>query len=197
VTVILRRRDGPAIRLALDAWTAPATVDERMLLDGLVGPVLDLGCGPGRLVVALAERGTMALGIDASPTAASRTYEQGGAVLCRSVFEPLPGEGRWRTVLLFDGNIGIGGDPTALLHRIRDLLRPDGTALVEVDRPGSVTLRSEARVETQTHVGPWFPWAWVGADELAALARAADLAITGWSRPTGRWIARLAPAASW
>ena len=32
-----------------------------------------------------------------------------------SVFDRLPGAGRWGTALLLDGNIGIGGRPTALL----------------------------------------------------------------------------------
>ena len=34
--------------------------------------------------------------------------------------DPMPGEGRWDTVLLADGNIGIGGAPVALLRRTAD-----------------------------------------------------------------------------
>ena len=41
---------------------------------------------------------------------------RGGAALRRDVFAPLPGEGRWYTALLADGNVGIGGDPVALLQ---------------------------------------------------------------------------------
>ena len=55
---------------------------------------------------------------------------------CRSVFQPVPGEGGWDTVLLADGNIGIGGDPVALLTRCRELLAPAGRVLVELDPPG-------------------------------------------------------------
>ncbi len=43
-------------------------------------------------------------------------------VLERSIFDHVPGAGRWRTALLLDGNIGIGGDPVALLERLGDLL---------------------------------------------------------------------------
>src|SRR5262249_1272052 len=147
MTALLRRRGGTASRLAVDRWSAPATPGEIDILRRLEGPVLDVGCGPGRLVTALAERGAVALGVDASPAAAHQTLERGAAVLCRSIFEPLPGEGRWRAVLLFDGNIGIGGDPTGLLTRARALIAPSGAILVEVGAPGSITALSEARVE--------------------------------------------------
>src|SRR5262249_309376 len=53
----LRDRYGSSRSLPLDAWFAPASLRERGLLADLRGPVLDLGCGPGRLVVALGELG--------------------------------------------------------------------------------------------------------------------------------------------
>jgi hypothetical protein len=62
------------------------------------------------------------LGVDVSPAAVARAKGAGGAVLRRSVFDRLPAEGRWGTALLADGNIGIGGDPHALLRRVRDSL---------------------------------------------------------------------------
>ena len=54
----------------------------------------------------------------------------------RDVFGPLPGEGRWDTALLADGNIGIGGDPVALLARVRELLAPEGRVVVDLAAPG-------------------------------------------------------------
>jgi SAM-dependent methyltransferase len=193
MTAMLRRRGGTTQPLPVDDWCAPATEAELALLDTLRGPVLDVGCGPGRLVVALAERGTITLGVDASPAAAGRTTERGGSVLCRSVFDDLPGEGRWRTVLLFDGNVGIGGDPVRLLRRSADLLAPHGCVLVEVEPPGWTTAVSEARVEVDgpASAGPWFPWAWVSADAIDGFARMAGLAVTDWMRPERRWVARL------
>ena len=98
--------------LALGRWSAHATEAEIDLLSALHPPVLDLGCGPGRLVAALSARGTAVLGVDASPAAVDLTRATGGTALCRSVFDPLPGEGRWRSVLLVDGNVGIGGTPS-------------------------------------------------------------------------------------
>lgn len=191
MSVMLRAREGSARPLAVEHWSSPATGAEIELLAGLSGPVLDLGCGPARLVVALAERGTPALGVDASPSAATHGTNRGATVLCRSLFDPLPGEGRWHSILLFDGNIGIGGDPVRLLERVGSLMAPDGIALVEADPPGSTTNLTEARVDAHGVLGPWFPWAWVAADRLDEFAASAGLALSGWLRPDGRWVARL------
>ena len=73
--------------------------------------MLDLGCGPGRLVVELARQGRQAAGVDTSRVAVRLARKAGATALCRSIFDPVPGEGGWDSVLLADGNIGIGGDP--------------------------------------------------------------------------------------
>ncbi|HVV35147.1 MAG TPA: methyltransferase domain-containing protein [Acidimicrobiales bacterium] len=196
MTAALRRRGGSVAHLPVDAWDAPATPGERAVLATMHGPVLDVGCGPGRLVVALGEIGVPALGVDTSPYAVDRTLGRGASAICRSVFDRVPGEGRWRSVLLFDGNVGIGGDPVRILSRVAELLAPAGVAYVEVNPPGTATRVEDVRLEVDDHVGPWFAWAWVGADELATLATAAGLRLRQWLRIDGRFIAQLAPAAS-
>ena len=85
--------------------------------DLCTGPTIDLGCGPGRLVARLVERGVPALGVDQSATAVGLARRSGAPALRRDVFEPLPGTGRWQTVLLADGNVGLGGDPWRVLRR--------------------------------------------------------------------------------
>ena len=128
------------------------------------GPALDIGCGPGRHVVALAERGVPALGIDITAAALAHARWPGAPVLERCVFDRVPGTGRWRTALLLDGNIGIGGDPTVLLRRVAELLAPDGRALVEIDAPGTGTSGHAVRFEIDGVGGPWFDWAIVDRD---------------------------------
>ncbi|MFI9645807.1 methyltransferase domain-containing protein [Streptomyces sp. NPDC052040] len=169
--------------LDVERWCAAPDAADTSVLHRCTGPVLDVGCGPGRLVGALAARGLPALGVDVSPAAVSRTRRLGGAALRRSVFDRLPREGRWSTVLLMDGNIGIGGDPAALLVRLGELACPGGRLLVEAAAP-DVDERLTVRVEDgHGRHGRPFPWARVGT---TALARAADTA--GWIL-TGRWTA--------
>ncbi|MET9630205.1 class I SAM-dependent methyltransferase [Lentzea sp. NPDC006480] len=154
--------------LSVDRWQADADGGDEILLDACTGPTLDIGCGPGRLVAALLARGVQALGVDVSPEAVRRTTARGGIAIRRDVFDLLPGEGRWHHVLLADGNIGIGGDPAALLQRTRELLRPSGTVVAEVEQPGSGQTVGQARVRTEGTLGAWFPWAWSDAESVPA-----------------------------
>lgn len=195
--VVLRSEDGGAVPLNLDRWLEAPTPEEHGVLQRVVAPVLDVGCGPGRHVLALAHRGIVALGIDAAPSAVRIARGRGAAVLERSVFGRVPGAGRWGTVLLLDGNVGIGGDPVALLRRAGGLLRPRGLVLVEVEPPSTPTWAFRARIEADAETSPWFQWAQVGADRIGHVARAAGLLPTDLWRGGMRWFASLAvPPAS-
>ena len=164
--------DGAPLATELRTWFEPPSPEETRVLARARGPVLDIGCGPGRHAHALSERGVAALGVDVAPAAVALARRRGAIALRRSVFDPLPGTGRWRSALLLDGNIGIGGDPRRLLTRIRDLLRFDGSLFVEVDPPETASTNTLARIEMGASASDWFPWARVGADDLAALAEA-------------------------
>jgi SAM-dependent methyltransferase len=187
---VLRSRCGVTVALDVERWRADADQVERALLDTLADPVMDVGCGPGRIVAALAEDGRVALGVDVSPAAVAETRRRGAAALGRSIFAPLPGERRWASVVLFDGNIGIGGDPVALLARVADLLAPGGAALIEVDPPGVASQTLTVRIEHADHRGPWFPWARVSADDIDPHLLAAGLRPDGIECHDARWFAR-------
>jgi SAM-dependent methyltransferase len=172
---MLLRSDGARLSLNVARWHDTAGSEDSWLLDRCTGPVVDLGCGPGRLVAALVDRGVIALGIDVSPAAEAQCGRRGVPMLRRDLFAPLPGEGRWSHVLLADGNIGIGGDPQRLLRRAARLLLPGGTVLVECDpRPGT-WWRGSVRVSTVGGVGEAIPWASVGSVPLRRVAAAVGL----------------------
>jgi SAM-dependent methyltransferase len=193
--VVLRADTGESLELDLGRWHDAATDEEAELLDAVEGPVIDLGCGPGRLVVRLASQRVPALGVDSSPSAIALARMRGATVLQRDLFGPLPGEGRWGTALLFDGNVGIGGDPTRLLRRCRQLIGGRGAVVAEVQPPGTGWRRLTAWFERDGHRSESFAWAVVGADAIAGLARDAGLKVAALApTPSGRWFARLQTA---
>ncbi len=189
----LRRTDGGRQRLEVERWCDPASgADHSLLLRclHLASPVLDLGCGPGRLVAELLALGVPALGVDVTDAAVARTLGLGGPALCRSVFDRLPAEGRWGTALLADGNLGIGGDPDALLRRTAELLTRGGMLLVEVE-PEEMDERSTVRVEGPGgRYGPPFEWARLGANATARRAARAGLTeVERWTSHGRRFLA--------
>ncbi|HEY0636371.1 MAG TPA: class I SAM-dependent methyltransferase [Pseudonocardiaceae bacterium] len=176
------------------------------LLERCSGPTLDVGCGVGRLAAALIAHGVVTLGVDTSRIAVRMAAQRGVTVLERSVFDPLPGEGRWSQLLLADGSIGIGANPVDLLDRCAELVRPGGVILAEFDRHASGVERCLALMDHSTPDGgygvepeldcldcpdcpdreaPWLaeplPWAVVGEDAVGPIAESVGLV------PTETW----------
>jgi SAM-dependent methyltransferase len=191
VDTTLRSACGRVIALPSARWWEESVDEEQRVLDLAIGPALDLGCGPGRHTVALARRGVRVLGVDSSAAAVAAARGRGASVMHRSVFDPLPDEGRWGSALLLDGNVGIGGDPQRLFRRTRDLLRPGGRTLIEVEAPGQPTESLRVRAEIPGGSTGWFPWARVGVDASRDLAMTTGFRLVSTWSDGGRWFARL------
>jgi hypothetical protein len=125
--------------------------------------------------------------------AVEQTRRRGASALQRDLFDALPGEGRWQTALLADGNVGIGGDPVALLSRTRDLVQAGGRVVAELAEPGVPMSTRWVSLETGEARSRPFPWSVVGVDDIDAVARQAGLAVRSYE-PLGtgpRWVAVL------
>jgi SAM-dependent methyltransferase len=189
--IMLRLSDGTVAPLTLARWLAPADMTDEQLLSTVAGPVLDVGCGPGRHLHALARRGVFALGVDLSPVAVELARNRGGHAIVGSIFDEIPGAGRWRTALLLDGNIGIGGAPERLLARLAVLLDSCGEVLVELDPPNTATAMLRVRLERNGTTSTWFRWARVAIDDIAEIATAAGYRLIDRTHVRTRWFARL------
>ncbi|MBK8295090.1 MAG: methyltransferase domain-containing protein [Solirubrobacterales bacterium] len=182
--------DGSRRRLPIGRWLKRAHDDEEILLERAVGPVLDIGCGAGRHLAALGRRGIEATGVEVSRFAVALAREQHANVIHGSVFD-LTESQKWHTALLLDGNVGIGGDPERLLAQSIDLLRPNGQVLVELEPPSVETRSVNLRLEGPSDVSEWFPWAWVGVDSIASIARSAGLEVSDVWSSGDRWFSQL------
>jgi trans-aconitate methyltransferase len=172
--VMMLDHNGSEESLEVDRWTARASEDDHaLILDHCSGPTIDLGCGPGRLVRALRERGLDSLGVDNSIEAVRLAKSRGIPVLHRDMFTPMPREGRWAHALLADGNVGIGGRPFRLLRRVWAMLAAGGVLHVELEAPGTGVVHTWRQLRVDGQVGRRFAWALVGVDAISDLAHRA------------------------
>ena len=193
-TVVVGLAAGPT-SLPVELWSQSADDVDLRLVELCAGPTIDIGCGPGRMTEALARAGHVTLGIDVVEAAVQLTRERGVSALQRDVFDPIPAEGRWHTALLADGNIGIGGDPLALLQRVRHCLAPGGQVVVELAGPGVGSSAGWAALEGSAGRSRPFRWATLGTDDVARVAAEAGFAVASLHPIGQRWAAVLTEAA--
>ena len=161
---------GRAIELDIQRFSDAPSRAERRFLKLFTGPILDIGCGPGRAAAYLRQLEVPALGLDANAGLVALARSNGALCVHQNAFESVPFEGRWQQVLLLDGNIGIGGDPAKLLDRLRRILTPGGQALIEVER-GGTSRQMIVREHVSGRIGEPFAWSTLtmrGLDELIA-----------------------------
>ncbi len=193
-SVTLHTDAGHVVAVDAARWHRAADEADLSTVARAVGPTLDVGCGPGRIVAALRDAGVDALGIDVSPAAVGLAHSRGAAAIEADVFGALPASGSWATAMLLDGNIGIGGDPVGLLRRLGDVVAPGGTAVVETEPPDAVTDGRQFFVSHEDGVTDWFDWARVTVSELASYALAAGWQVSDTWCVGARWFSLLSRA---
>jgi hypothetical protein len=99
--------------------------------------------------------------------------------------------GRWSTVLLVDGNIGIGGAPLILLRRVAELAATAGRILVEVEGPAERSGLVELRLASGDAVSEPFRWARLAVQDAGGVAAMAQLRVDELWEEAGRWFVAL------
>lgn len=191
---LLRLANGQVLPLPVARWAGPVNDDDETLLSRTTGSVLDVGCGPGRLTVALHERGVQVLGLELVEQVPVLARAAGAPLAVGDVFGDVPRAGRWDSVLLADGNVGIGGDPVRLLRRAKELAAPDGRVLCEL-HPGTDPGVGLVRLESLGRTSAWFRWGLLGRDTVVAASMAAGLRVRETWTSHDRQFAVLAAAA--
>ncbi len=155
------------------------------------GRVLDIGCGPGRHLLYLQEKGHEVVGIDNSPIACEVARKRGARDTRAIELEEIgPELGMFDTVLMLGNNFGLVGDPPGLkrfLNVLDVMTSPDALIIgglrdpYQTDDPahlafhqrnrdaGRMSGQARIRAICKDSVGPWIGLLFLSREELAGL----------------------------
>ena len=155
---------------------------ERAAIQCARGRVLDIGCGAGRITLALQDRGLSVLAIDESATAIDVTKRRGAREAKAMRWQDItPDLGAFDTIVLARNNFGLLGDKSAIAPALRELTRlaAPGAVLISdsvaPSRGGDSLDVYRYRVRHLNLTTPWFRYLMFEPAELGEL-----VADTGW-----------------
>ncbi len=169
---------------------------ERTAMRSVVGRVLDVGCGAGRVAIHLQERGHDVLGIDNSPLAVRVARERGlKHVQVLSLWEIDGSLGTFDTIVMMCNNFGLVGSRAGakrLLKRFHRITSDGGRILAASTDPrhgrsqhlayhqrnrrrGRLPGQIRGRIRYRGYATPWADFLLVSRAEIRSLVRD-----TGW-----------------
>ena len=190
----------PAYFAPFRQWPKP----ERTAMRLARGRVLDIGCGAGRVVLHLQERGHEVVGIDISPLAVRVARHRGARdVRVLPVTKVDQRLGRFDTFVMYGSNFGlVGGRRRApwLLRRLRTVANDGARILAGSTNPyatdnhehlayhrlnrerGRMAGQLRIRIRHGAYATPWFDYLLVSPEEMGELAASAGWELTRSSR---------------
>jgi len=162
------------------------------------GRALDIGCGAGRCLLYLKEKGHDVVGIDNSPLAVRVCKKRGiKNVYVRPVTQTGKDLGKFDTIIMFGNNFGLFGSRKRarwLLRKMYYMTTPDARIIAEIADPydttepehfayhkynrrrGRMAGQLRLRVRYKTYKTPWFDYLLVSPDEMRDIVNG-----TGWT----------------
>jgi SAM-dependent methyltransferase len=197
---LIERDDGWLdISAGSDFYTGPfgRSREERDVLREIRGRVLDIGCGAGRVALALQERGHDVLGIDISPlaikTARLRGLRRGRVMSITQIDRHL---GSFDSIVMLGNNFGLMANPRRarwLLRRFKSITPADGRIVAQsldvyaTEEPGHLRYQRRnrrlgrmsgqirIRVRYRDLATPYFDYLFVSRPEMEQILEG-----TGW-----------------
>ncbi len=124
---IIERDDGFIRTTSGDAYIKPFeewNESERRAMKGIQGPVLDVGCGAGRVGDYVKSLGLEYYGVDLSPMAVEVCHKRGHKNVYVMSADNIQLEREdFRTVVLFGNNFGIMGQPEGVVRMLKGFLQ--------------------------------------------------------------------------